>query len=152
MGANQFTPLAVVSRTEKHWPAVPVAAMFTLYPLGLLPGGPAANRYGRRRVVRPAPALSAAAGILPAGATVSRAAVYVSRPGTGIAAGFVLTAGTVWLRELSATARPNAGARRATYATGGGFASGAPTAGALAEWLPRRAVLPCRRAWRRWGC
>ncbi|MFG2500835.1 MFS transporter [Streptomyces sp. NPDC048441] len=56
----------------------------------------------------------------------------------------MLTAGTKWLQELSAGARrPDTGARRATYATGGGFATGALAAGALAEWLPQPMVLPC---------
>ncbi|MFF1687919.1 MFS transporter [Streptomyces sp. NPDC058254] len=146
-GANQFTPLAVVYRTQEHWPPVPVAAMFTTYLLGLLPGmllgGPAADRFGRCLTVRPALALSAAASALLAAAPVSPVAVYLSRPATGFAAGVVLTAGTKWLRELSAGAgRPDAGDRRATYATGGGFAAGAVTAGALAEWLPQPMVLP----------
>ncbi|GHB61941.1 hypothetical protein GCM10010377_61170 [Streptomyces viridiviolaceus] len=145
MGREPVHPLAVVYRTEQHWPAVPVAAMFTMYLLGLLPGlllgGPAADRLGRRRVVRPALALSAAASALLAAATVSESAVYVSRLATGAAAGLVLTAGTTWVRELSA--QPAAGARLATYATAGGFAAGALTAGVLAEWLPHPTVLPC---------
>ncbi|WP_329112838.1 MFS transporter [Streptomyces sp. NBC_01353] len=147
-GANQFTPLAVVYRTQEHWPSVPVAAMFTTYLLGLLPGlllgGPFADRLGRRRVVRHALVLSAAASALLAAADMSQNAVYVSRLATGVAAGVILTAGTPWLEELSSGAkRPGAGARRATYATGGGFAAGALTAGVLAEWLPQPMVLPC---------
>lgn len=147
-GANQFTPLAVVYRTQEHWPPVPVAAMFTTYLLGMLPGlllgGPAAQRLGRRRVVRLALALSAAASTLLAAAAVDQTAVYVSRLATGVAAGVILTAGATWLRELSAGAlRPAAGARRATYATGGGFATGALTVSALAEWLPHPMVVPC---------
>ncbi|TGB15851.1 MFS transporter [Streptomyces sp. MZ04] len=146
-GANQFTPLAVVYRTQEHWPPLPVAAMFTVYLLGLLPGlllgGAAADRFGRRRVVRPALALSGAASALLAAAPVSQTSVYVSRLATGVAAGVILTAGTKWLRELSAgCGRRAAVDRRATLATGGGFATGALTAGAVAEWLPRPMVLP----------
>ncbi|MFI8789853.1 hypothetical protein [Streptomyces sp. NPDC055105] len=55
-GAHQFTSLAVY-RTREHWPAVPVATMFTTYLLGLprgqLLGGPAADRLGRCLTVRP---------------------------------------------------------------------------------------------------
>ncbi|AVH54878.1 MULTISPECIES: MFS transporter [Streptomyces] len=147
-GANQFTPLAVVYRTQERWPPLPVAAMFTIYLLGLLPGlllgGPAADRLGRRRVVRHALVLTAAASTLLAAAVVSQTAVYISRLATGVAAGVILTAGTKWLQELSArTGHPEAGRRRATYATGGGFAAGALAAGALAEWLPQPMVLPC---------
>ncbi|MFE2736485.1 hypothetical protein [Streptomyces sp. NPDC059349] len=59
-GAHQFTPLAVY-RTREHWPAVPVATMFTTCLLGLPPGqllggpagpmphGPAPGAYRRRR-------------------------------------------------------------------------------------------------------
>ncbi|MDI3403677.1 MFS transporter [Streptomyces cavernicola] len=146
-GANQFTPLSVVYRTQEHWPAVPVAAMFTTYLLGLLPGlllgTPAADRLGRRRAVRPALMLSAAASTLLAAAAVDPSAVYVSRFATGLAAGVLLTAGTTWLRELSVgTGTPNSGTGRATWATGGGFAAGALTAGAVAEWLPSPMVLP----------
>ncbi|NBE52162.1 MFS transporter [Streptomyces boluensis] len=146
-GANQFTPLAVVYRTEEHWPALPVAAMFTTYLIGLLPGlllgGPAANRFGRRQVVRPALALTAAASTLLALAPVDQGVVYVSRLATGAAAGVVLTAGSTWLRELSAgSPHHNSGTFRATCATAGGFAAGALTAGSLAEWLPQPMVLP----------
>ncbi|MDI3385021.1 MFS transporter [Streptomyces sp. B-S-A8] len=146
-GANQFTPLSVVYRTQEQWPAVSVAAMFTTYLLGLLPGLllgiPAAGRFGRRRAVRPALALTAAASALLAAAAVEPGVVYVSRLATGLAAGVLLTAGTSWLQELSAgSGRPNARLRRATWATGGGFAAGALTAGAVAEWLPSPMVLP----------
>lgn len=146
-GANQFTPLSVVYRTQEHWPPLSVAAMFTTYLLGLLPGlllgGVAADRFGRRSVVRPALALSAAASALLAAAPMSQSSVYASRLATGVAAGIILTAGTKWLQELSAGAgRPGSGDRRATYATGGGFATGALAAGAVAEWLPQPMVLP----------
>lgn len=57
-GANQFTPLAAVYRTQEQWHPVLVAVLFTAYLPGLLPGlllgGPAADRFGRRRVVRAA--------------------------------------------------------------------------------------------------
>ncbi|WP_330461477.1 MFS transporter [Streptomyces sp. NBC_00820] len=147
-GANQFTPLSMVYRTQKHWAAVPVASMFTTYLLGFLPGlllgGPAADRYGRRRVVRPALVLSAIASALLAAAVLLQPLVYVSRLLTGIAAGLVLSAGTTWLQELSAASgNPEAGTRRATYATGSGFAAGALIAGVLAEWLPGPMLLPC---------
>jgi MFS family permease len=146
-GANQFTPLAVVYRSQAHWSAVGVAAMFSTYLLGLVPGlllgGPASDRYGRR-IVRWALVLSAAASGVLALAVVSQIAVYLSRLGTGLATGVVLSAGTAWVRELSAESRrPMAGSHRATYATGGGFAAGALTAGAFAQWLPDPMVLPC---------
>ncbi|WP_332328089.1 hypothetical protein [Streptomyces sp. WMMC897] len=48
-----------------HWHSVSLTAMFSTYLLGLVPGlllgGPASDRHGRRRVVRCALALGAAA-------------------------------------------------------------------------------------------
>lgn len=147
-GANQFTPLAAVHRTQEQWHPVLVAVLFTAYLPGLLPGlllgGPAADRFGRRRVVRAALLLSAAASALPTAAASSPAAVCAGRLATGVAAGFALSAGTRWLRELCAAAgRSGAGERRAAYATGAGLAGGALAAGMLAEWLPAPTVLPC---------
>ncbi|WP_440572166.1 MFS transporter [Streptomyces sp. KR2] len=147
-GANQFTPLAAVHRTQEQWHPVLVAVLFTAYLPGLLPGlllgGPAADRFGRRRVVRAALLLSAAASALPTAAASSPAAVCAGRLATGVAAGFALSAGTRWLRELCAAAgRPGAGERRAACATGAGLAGGALAAGMLAEWLPAPTVLPC---------
>ncbi|MFG3313006.1 MFS transporter [Streptomyces albidoflavus] len=122
-GANQFTPLAAVHRTQEQWHPVLVAVLFTAYLPGLLPGlllgGPAADRFGRRRVVRAALLLSAAASALPTAAAPSPAAV------------------------CAAAGRSGAGERRAAYATGAGLAGGALAAGMLAEWLPAPTVLPC---------
>ncbi|MBW1595598.1 MFS transporter [Streptomyces sp. JJ38] len=147
-GANQFTPLTSVYRMSAHWHSVSLTAMFSTYLLGLAPGlllgGPAADRHGRRRVVRCALVLCAAASVTLALAAVSEVAVYVSRLATGVAAGCVFAAGTAWLRELStASGRPDAGARRAVYATGSGFVAGALAAGALAEWAPFPTAVPC---------
>ncbi|SCD45269.1 hypothetical protein GA0115237_10224 [Streptomyces sp. ScaeMP-6W] len=68
-GANQFTPLAAVHRTQEQWHPVLVAVLFTAYLPGLLPGlllgGPAADRFGRRRVVRAAPAPADGRRLLP---------------------------------------------------------------------------------------
>ncbi|MEV0702115.1 MFS transporter [Saccharopolyspora sp. NPDC050389] len=145
-GANQFAPLAVVYRTERHWRDIPVAAMFTTYLFGLLPGlllgGPASDQRGRR-IVRPALALSAVASALLSLAPVSQFPVYASRLAAGVAAGVVLSAGTTWIVELSADlGRPSAGPRRAMNATGGGLAAGALVAGILAQWSPWPAVFP----------
>ncbi|OEV12863.1 MFS transporter [Streptomyces nanshensis] len=146
-GASQFAPLAVVYRVQEGWAALAVATMFTLYLVGLVPGlllgGRIADRYGRRRVVRGALAVSSAASALLAAAAVSEDAVYPSRLATGFAAGIVLSAGATWLEEISEAGGQDAGNRRALYATGAGFASGALAAGCVAEWLPQPMVLPC---------
>ncbi|MFD4659008.1 MFS transporter [Kitasatospora sp. NPDC058444] len=144
-GANQFTALATVYRARTDWSALSLAAMFSVYLVGLVPGlllgGPAAERYGRRRTVRGALGLSAAASVLLA--LPHEPSVYAARLATGFAAGLVFLAGTAWLRELSGPAvPPERGARRAMYATGTGFAAGALASGVIAEWLPGPMVLP----------
>jgi MFS family permease len=146
-GANQFAPLAMVYRFQEGWPALTVAGMFTIYVVGLVPGllvaGRVANRYGRRRVVRSVLVVSATASVLLATAPMSELVVFPSRLVTGLTSGLLLSAGATWLLELSAASGHGVGARRAMYATGGGFAAGALTAGVVAEWLPHPMVLPC---------
>ncbi|MFG2916180.1 MFS transporter [Kitasatospora sp. NPDC048298] len=144
-GANQFTALASVYRARTDWSALSLAAMFSVYLLGLVPGlllaGPAAERYGRRRTVRGALGLSAAASVVLA--LSDEPSVYAARLATGFAAGLVFLAGTAWLRELSGPGvPPERSARRAMYATGTGFAAGALASGVIAEWLPAPTVLP----------
>ncbi len=150
-GANQFAPLAIVYRTRAHWAAFPVTVMFSAYVVGLIAGLPlgvtGAARHGRR-IVRPALLLSATASAALALAPLSQLAVYLGRLAAGVAAGVIFAAGTAWVGELSA--RPSdrhpgqdTGARRATLATGAGYSAGGLTTGALAQWLPLPAVLPC---------
>ncbi|MER7672853.1 MFS transporter [Kitasatospora sp. NPDC096128] len=141
-GANQFTALASVYRARTDWSPLALAAMFSVYLVGLVPGlllgGPAADRYGRRRTVRAGLALSAAASALLA--LTDEPTGYLARLATGFAAGLVFLAGTTWLRELCAD---GPGARRAMYATGIGFSAGALASGVLSEWLPGPTVVPC---------
>jgi MFS family permease len=67
-GANQFSPMLLVYRAELGLSAGDLALIFSLYAIGLIPGllvgGPAADRYGRRRVVLPFVALSPVASAL----------------------------------------------------------------------------------------
>ena len=61
-GANQFSPMLIVYRHELGLGANVVAGLFLVYALtlipGLLVGGPASDRFGRRPVVWPFVALS----------------------------------------------------------------------------------------------
>jgi MFS family permease len=51
-GANQFSPMLIVYRHELNLSAAAVAGLFAIYAAtlvpGLLIGGPASDRYGRR--------------------------------------------------------------------------------------------------------
>lgn len=58
-GGNEFTPLLVMYRTQHHLPQVTVNVLLFAYVLGIIPalliGGPLSDRYGRRRLLVPAP-------------------------------------------------------------------------------------------------
>jgi MFS family permease len=61
-GANQFSPLLLVYRAQLHLSAGDLGLLFGLYAVGLIPGlligGPASDRFGRRRLVLAFVALS----------------------------------------------------------------------------------------------
>jgi len=67
-GANQFSPMLVVYRDELGLTARTLALLFALYAVGLIPGlllgGAASDRRGRRPVVLPLVALSPVATLL----------------------------------------------------------------------------------------
>src|SRR3954463_5254510 len=67
-GAQQFAPLVLMYESRLGLSSTPVQAIFGMYVLGLIPGlllgGPVSDRYGRRRVMAPTLAVSAAATLL----------------------------------------------------------------------------------------
>src|SRR6202045_3291438 len=67
-GANQFSPMLIVYRHELRLGAAAVAGLFLVYALTLIPGlligGPASDRFGRRPVVLPFVVLSPLASLL----------------------------------------------------------------------------------------
>src|SRR5580700_540603 len=87
-GANQFSPMLIVYRHELGLGAAAVAGLFAVYALtlvpGLLIGGPASDRYGRRAVVLPFVALSPVATLLLILAPRELAVLAVSRALAGM--------------------------------------------------------------------
>ena len=81
-------------------------ALFGAYALGLIPGllvgGPLSDVRGRRAVVVPAAWLSLAATLVLAAAGHSIALLFAGRLLAGVSSGAMFSAGTAWLRELSA--------------------------------------------------
>nr|WP_297650635.1 MFS transporter [Pseudonocardia sp.] len=152
-GANQFSPLMVAYREQEHFSAVMVAAFFGVYAAGLAPGlllgGPASDRWGRRRLMLPALAVSApASAVLALGAlpSLSEPALYVGRFLFGVVTGVAMVVGTSWVKELSQpphdAADPGAGARRAALALSAGFGIGPLVGGLLARFGPFPLEMP----------
>ncbi|MHA6623344.1 MFS transporter [Pseudonocardia sp. DLS-67] len=153
-GANQFSSLMVMYREQAHYSAVTVAAFFGIYAAGLVPGllvgGPASDRWGRRHLLLPALVVSVpASGVLALGGipAVSEPALYAGRFVFGAVTGIAMAVGTSWVKELSQApwdpgADARAGAHRATLALSAGFGAGPLVAGVLAQWAPLPMELP----------
>lgn len=145
-GANHFAPLLLVYRERLALDAAAPGLMFGMYALGLVPGllfaGPLSDRRGRRAVVLPSATVALAASAVLGGLGDSFGALLAGRFLYGLGAGGVMSAGAVWVIELSRDAAPGAGARRATIALSAGFGCGPLLSGLLAQYAPAPTVLP----------
>jgi MFS family permease len=143
-GANQFSPMLIVYRHELGLGANVVAGLFLVYALtlipGLLVGGPASDRFGRRPVVWPFVALSPLATLLLVLGARSLVMIAMGRALAGLCSGVVFGAATAWVREVS----PDDGmsARRSALALTAGFGLGPVVAAALAQWAGDPLVVP----------
>ena len=143
-GANQFSPMLIVYRHELRLTAGEVAALFLVYALTLIPGlligGPASDRLGRRAVVWPFVALSPLATLLLVLGPRSLAMIAVGRALAGLCSGVVFGSATAWVQEVS----PGEGtsARRAALALTAGFGLGPVVAAGLAQWASDPLVVP----------
>jgi MFS family permease len=143
-GANQFSPMLIVYRHELRLTAGEVAGLFLVYALtlipGLLVGGPASDRFGRRPVVWPFVALSPLATLLLVLGPRSLAVIAVGRALAGLCSGVVFGAATAWVQEVS----PDEGlsARRSALALTAGFGLGPVVAAVLAQWADDPLMVP----------
>ncbi|CAM3370564.1 MFS transporter [Dermacoccus barathri] len=149
-GGNQFTPLLGLYRDIDALSTGAVDLLLGAYVLGIMPalllGGPASDRWGRRPLMLPAPILAIIASVLLAVGSGSPAVFFVGRIFSGLALGLAMVVGGSWIKELSsppfdAGADAAAGARRASISLTAGFALGAATAAALAQFAPLPAEL-----------
>lgn len=151
-GGNEFTPLLVMYKANDGLSQVAVNVLLFAYVLGIVPalllGGPLSDRYGRRRLMIPAPVIAALGSLVLAVAHGSAGVLFAGRVLSGIALGLVMAAGSAWVKELSGppfeAARSGdqaVGARRGAMSLTAGFGVGAGVAGALAEWAPLPEVL-----------
>lgn len=151
--ANHFTVLLDSYRRTQGLSSGLVNAAFVVYVLGIVPGilvgGPATGRLGRRRVVLGAVVVSGLSSLsLMAGAALTPF-VFLGRLLSGLAIGAVMTAAVVWSRELyqlqpltaRAAADPDLPARRTSLCLSAGFAFSGLSSAVVAEWLPRPLVL-----------
>ncbi|WP_431964748.1 MFS transporter [Nocardia sp. bgisy134] len=143
-GGNEFTPLLVMYKSH-GLPPTTVDLLLFYYVLGIVPalliGGPLSDRYGRRRLLLPAPMIAASGSLLLAFGSGSVPALAAGRVLCGVALGLAMAVGSSWLKELSQPPHGPAlpagtGARRSAMSLTGGFAIGAGTAGVLAQWAP----------------
>ncbi len=143
-GANQFSPMLIVYRHELGLGAGEVAGLFLVYALtlipGLLVGGPASDRFGRRPVVWPFVALSPLATLLLVLGPRSLAMIAAGRALAGLCSGVVFGSATAWVQEVS----PGSGlsARRSALALTAGFGLGPVVAAVLAQWAGHPLVAP----------
>lgn len=145
-GANQFSPMLVVYRDELGLGDEARALLFGVYAAGLIPGlligGRASDRRGRRAVVVPFVLLSPVATLLLVVFREEVAGLAVGRTLAGVCSGVVFGAATAWVRELTAGAAEGVAARRSAIALTLGFGLGPLTASVLAEvaadplWVP----------------
>ncbi|MDQ1663392.1 MAG: hypothetical protein QOJ68_3372, partial [Blastococcus sp.] len=126
-GANQFVPLLTVYRQTLALSDADATAIFGIYALGLIPGfligGPASDRWGRRRIMLAFTAMSLLASAVLITGRSGTAGLYAGRLLTGVVSGTVFTVGTAWTKELSG-GHPGLAARRAALALTAGFAVG----------------------------
>ncbi|GIH16929.1 MFS transporter [Rugosimonospora africana] len=149
-GANQFAPMVLLYRARLGLSAAVVEGTFGMYAIGLMPGllvaGRVSDRVGRRPVVMFSVALSMVAGIVLAFGAHGVGWLFAGRVVMGVASGCAFSAGSAWIKELSAppyeAAVAGAGARRASVAMTVGFGAGPLVAGALAQWAPWPTTLP----------
>lgn len=145
-GANQFSPMLVVYHDELGLSEQTLAILFGVYAAGLIPGlllgGRASDRRGRRRAVVPFVLLSPIATLLLVLFRHEVAGLTVGRTLAGVCSGVVFGAATAWVRELSAGAPEGVAARRAAIALTCGFGLGPLAASIVADtaahplWVP----------------
>ncbi|GGK65364.1 MFS transporter [Nocardia camponoti] len=142
-GGNEFTPLLVMYKAN-GLPLTAVDLLLFYYVLGIVPamliGGPLSDRFGRRKLMLPAPLIAAAGSLLLAMGADSVLVLALGRMLSGAALGLAMAVGGSWLKELSQapydTSAPGTGAKRSAMSLTAGFALGAVAAGLLAQWGP----------------
>ncbi|MTD16307.1 MFS transporter [Nakamurella sp. YIM 132087] len=150
-GGNQFSPLLVMYEDREHYSTVATTLFLGLYVIGLAPAllvaGSLSDRHGRRPLLIAGVAAGVIGSALLALGELGPEFLALGRLFSGFTVGAAVAVGTSWIKELSdpewdPSARPGAGARRASLAFLLGSAGGACVAGVLAQFAPLPEVLP----------
>ena len=145
-GTNVPTALLLVYRDELGMSDTAVTGLFAVYALGLAPAlllaGPAADRWGRRKVALPAAVLSVAASLLYIPASESETLLFLVRFLQGAGAGATFGIGSAWLVETALRHGSTSGGRTTAVMMTGGFAIGPAVSGVIGEWGPWPLGLP----------
>ena len=144
-GANQFVSTLVAYKSQRGVSVAVNDGLFGIYALSLIGAlllcGPAADLWGRARVVRPAVLVSMLGTVLLMLGDHSIPLLFAGRFVAGVASGAVFAAGTAWVKELSAGAAEDSGPRRAALALSAGFGLGPVATGLVAQWAPHPLVI-----------
>ena len=143
------TPLYSIYAARDGLSSLVITLVFAVYVVGvvasLLLAGHVSDWYGRRRVLLPATAISAVAGVVFI-VSPTLPALVAGRFLSGIAAGLATTAATAHLGELHQRHRPGNSGRRpqlvAVAANLGGIGLGPLIAGLLAQFAPDPLQVP----------
>jgi MFS family permease len=145
-GAQQFAPMLLLYRSHLGVSPGTAAALFGSYAVGLIPGlllgGAASDRRGRRPLTRLFVALSPLATLILIAGSGSVELLALGRVLAGVCSGVVFSVGSAWVQELSTGRGPGSAARRATIALSAGFGTGPLVAGAIAEWSSGELWMP----------
>lgn len=143
------TPLYGLYAARDGFGSLTITLVFAAYAFGVVASlflaGHLSDRYGRRRLLLPALALSVLSALI---FLVWRdlPGLVVARVVSGLGVGTVTATATAWLAELHAHHRPAASARRAEVvavaANLGGIGAGPLVSGALAQWVAGPLTVP----------
>ncbi len=143
------TPLWSLFARRDGFSSLTITVVFAAYAVAvavsLILAGHLSDTYGRRRLLLPALALNVVAGLVFV-AWPALPGLLVARVLSGLGVGAATATATVWLAELDARRRTQAGGHRAqitsTAANLGGLGLGGLIAGVLAQWVGHALAVP----------
>ncbi len=145
-GTNVSTPFLVLYRDRLSLSSSQTMAIFVVYVGGILMAllfaGPISDRYGRRPVVLPMMALSAAASLVLVLGRDSFPFLLFGRLLLGVVSGGVLGVGSAWLLELLGPGNELRAAITTTLVTFGGFGFGPPISALFEAFVPQPLIVP----------